>query len=231
MGPADESTSLEGPGSTGCLVSASSSKPEQYWDGRPNTASVNGVTASYGKRNPDYGPYSAQVVWQADDRWFGVSCDLDKTGILRVAAGVHTEMNPMLVPFRLRSVPNEVRMTQLIEWVDGKTTRVSAQFEQPSPMGPLVMEISNVDEESRAQGPVEIQTIGGRQVQVRRESQTLCLTTRSEPICISGPGDEPASDWSADARQVAEETVAALVPVTDSSDQTSWFGADDAFPS
>jgi hypothetical protein len=68
-------------------------------------------------------------------------------------------------------------------------------------------------------------------MEVRRASQTLCLATASGPIYISGPGDEPAFDWSEDARRVAEETAAALVPAEDSSDGTSWYDADEAFPS
>lgn len=231
VGPTDESTSLDGPDSAGCLVSVSPPEPEHYWGGSPKAVSVQGFTASYGKRDRNYGPYSAQVVWQAGDRWFGVSCDLDQKGILRLAEGVHAGTNPMLVPFRQTSVPDGVRMTQLIESVDGAATRVSAQFEQASSSRPLTMEISNLDRESIAQGPVETQTIGGRQVEVRRASQSICLSTRSEPICVSGPGDEPSSDWSPAARRVAEETAGALVPVADSSDVTSWYDADDAFPS
>lgn len=231
VGPSDESTSLSGPNSTGCLVSTSPAEPKHYWGGSPETVTVQGSAASYGKRDPDYGPYSAQVVWQAGDRWFAVSCDLDRAGILGLAERVRAEPNPVLVPFRLASVPDGVRMTQLIEWVDGGMTRVSAQFEQPSSTRPLTMEISNHAPTSFAEGPVETQTINGREVEVRRATQTLCLATRSEPICVSGPGDEPAFDWSPDARQVAEETAAALVPAADSNDETSWYDADDAFPS
>jgi hypothetical protein len=193
--------------------------------------SVQGAAASYGSRDPDFGPYSAQVAWRAGDRWFGVSCDLDRAGVLSLAERVRADPNPVLVPFRLTSLPDGLRMTQLIEWLDGDTTRVTAQFEHPSTTRALTMEISNQGEESVAGGPVETQTISGREVQVRRGSQTLCLATRSEPICVSGPGDEPASDWSTAARAVAEEAAAALVPVADSNDATSWYDADDAFPS
>lgn len=231
VGPTDESTSLSGPDSTGCLVSTSPAEPKHYWGGYPETVSVQGLAASYGRRDPDYGPYSAQVVWQTGDRWFGVSCDLDRAGILGLAERVRTEPNPVLVPFRLASVPDGMRMTQLIEWVDGGTFRVSALFEHPSATRPLTMEVANRAKEPIGRGPVETQTINGREVEVRRASQTLCLATESEPICVSGPGDEPASDWSPDARRVAEETAAALVPVADSNDETSWYDADDAFPS
>jgi hypothetical protein len=93
------------------------------------------------------------------------------------------------------------------------------------------MEVANRSTELLGAGPVETETINGREVEVRRASQTLCLATASEPICISGPGDEPASDWSGDARRVAEETAAALVPAEDSSDETGWYDADEAFPS
>lgn len=232
VGPTDESTSLSGPDSTGCLVSTSPAEPEHYWGRQsPKKVSVQGSVAAYGKRDPDYGPYSAQVVWQAGDRWFGVSCDLDRAGILGLAERVRTEPHPVLVPFRLTSLPDGLQMTQLIEWVEGGTTRVSALFEQPSAVRPMTMEISNHPEDSTTQGPVETQTIGGREIEVRRATQTLCLATRSEPICVAGPSDEPAPDWSADARRVAEETAAALLPVANSNDETSWYDADDAFPS
>ncbi len=191
---------------------------------------MQGSAASYGKRDPDVGPYPAQVVWQASDRWFAVSCDLDRAGILDFANRVRAEPNPMLVPFRLTSVPDGIRMTQLIEWVDGKTTRVAAQFEYQSDARPLTMEIASQAKEMRRRGPVETQMINGRRVEVRRLSQSLCLRTESEPICVTGPGDEPATDWSPSARRAAEETVATLDPVADSSDQTSWYDADDAFP-
>lgn len=229
VGPTDESTSLSGPRSTGCLISTSPAEPKHYWGERPETVSVQGQEASFGERDPDYGPYSAQVVWDAGDRWFDVGCNLDKAGILGMAERVHVEPNPVLVPYRLTSVPDGVRMTQLIEWVDGKTIRVSAQFELAT--RPLSMEVSNPAKESIGPGSVETQTINGREVEVRRASQTLCLATQSEPICVSGPGDEPAFDWSPDARRVAEETAAALVPVADSNDQASWYDADVAFPS
>lgn len=126
VGPADESTSLSGPGSKGCLVSTSPEEPEHYWRGSSGSAVVQGLAASYGKRDPDYGPYPAQVVWQARGRWFGVSCDLDRTGILELAARVRAEPTPLRVPFRLTSVPDGLQLTQLIEWVDGGTVRVSA---------------------------------------------------------------------------------------------------------
>jgi len=231
VGPTDESTSLSGPDSTGCLVSTSPAEPKHHWRESPAAASVQGSAASYGRRDPDYGPYPAQVVWQAGDRWFGVSCDLDRAGILGLAERVRTEPNSVRVPFRLTSVPDTMRMTQLIQWVDGETTRVSALFEQASATRPLTMEVGNQAKELTGRGPVETQTINGREVEVRRALQTLCLATESEPICVSGPGDEPAFDWSPDARRVAEETAAALVPVVNSNDETSWYDADDAFPS
>ncbi len=231
VGPTDESTSLSGPRSTGCLVSTSPDEPEHYWDRHPEKVSVQGLTASYGQRHPDDGPYSAQVVWQANQHWFAVSCDLDRPGILGLAEKVRAEPNPLLVPFRLTSVPDGVRMTQLIEWVDGDTTRVTAQFEQPSATRRLVMEVGSGPKASTGRDTIETQVINGREVEVRRASQTLCLATKSEPICVSGPGDEPAFDWSPDARRVAEETVSALVPVADSDDKASWYDADDAFPS
>lgn len=231
VGSADESTSLSGPDSTGCLVSTSPAEPKHYWGESPERVIVQGLAASYGKRDPDFGPYSAQVVWDGGDRWFGVSCDLARAGILSLAERVRAEPNPMLVPFRLIRVPDGIRMTQLIESVDGKTTRVTAQFEQPSAPRRLTMEIANRAKEPDGRGPVETQTINGRGVEVRRSSQTLCLSTESEPICVTGPGDEPAVDWSPQARRVAEETAAALIPVADSNDQRSWYDADDAFPS
>ena len=151
-----------------------------------------------------------------------MSCDLDRAGILGLAERVRAEPNPVFVPFRLASVPEGMRMTQLIESVEGYASRVAALFEQSSATRALTMEVANRPKEPTGRGPVETQTINGREVEVRRASQTLCLATESEPICVSGPGDEPALDWSPDARRVAEETVAALVPVVDSNDETSW---------
>jgi hypothetical protein len=113
------------------------------------------------------GPYPAQVVWQVADRWFGVSCDLDRAGILGLAERVCTEPNPVLVPFRLTSVPDAMRMTQLIQWVDGGTIRVSALFEQPSATRRLTMEVANRAKEPAGRGPVEAPTINGREVEVR----------------------------------------------------------------
>ena len=92
----------------------------------------------------------------------------------------------MLVPFRLTSVTDGIRMTQLIESLDGKTTRVAAQFDYQADGRPLTMEIASQAKEMRRRGPVETQTINGRRVEVRRLSQSLCLGTKSEPICVTG---------------------------------------------
>ena len=58
----------------------------------------------------------------------------------------------------------------------------------------------------------------------------MCVATRTVPVCVFGPNDEPATDWSASAYQVARRTVEVLEPVADAADQKSWYDADDAFP-
>jgi hypothetical protein len=238
VGLTDESTSLSGPDGKGCLVSTWSSKPDRYArPPSPRFVSVQGRLAFYGPLDPHYGPYPRAVVWQgADHHWFGVSCDLGRTGVLALAEGVRSGDNPMRVPFRLRSEPDGVSMVQLIEGTDRGVLRAGAQFQLTVPTGtsgrprPLTMEISVDRDGSVARGTGERARVGGRDVEVRRASQSICLPTTSDPVCISGPGDEPATDWGAAARRVAQQTAELLVPVDDPSDESTWVPADQAFP-
>lgn len=231
VGTTDESTSLDGPGSKGCLVSSWSSKPERYSRPQsPKRVSVQGRDAAYGELDPEFGPYPRAVVWQAaDDLWFGVSCDLDQSAILALAEGVHAGKNPMRVPFKLTSIPEGLTMVQLIESTPGDAHTTAAQFEMSGSSRPLTMQISNERAHSLP-GPAERQSVGGREVEVRRTSQSICLVTRFDPICIFGPGDEPATDWSPDARRVVQQTAELLVPVEDPDQRSEWLDADEAFP-
>ena len=232
VGPTDESTSLAGPGSTGCLVQVWSTRPQRQLRPRwPDRVQVQGQKGDYGDLDPDYGPYPRAVVWRAgDDRWIGVSCDLDRSGLLEIAERVRSEVAPMLVPFRLTSPPDGVSMVQLIESRDGDVRTFAAQFETAGASRPLVMQISDVRDRSVLQGPVQRQQINGRTAEIRTASQMICLRTRSTPICVSGPGDEPATDWALpDARRIAQQTAERLVPVDDPDDYSSWIDADTAF--
>jgi hypothetical protein len=231
VGTTDESTSLSGPGSTGCLVTAWSARPERYSRPvSPHPVFVQGRQASYGELDPDYGPYPRAVVWSdPDGRWLGVACDVDEAGVLQVAEGVHAGLNPMRVPFRLRSSIEGASMVQLIEDRRGDVPTVSAQFETAGPGRTPTIEIGS-GAQSLREGPVERDRIGNHLVEIRRSSQSICLPTRADPICISGPGDEPASDWSAPAYAVARRSAELLEPLADPGDPTAWFDATDAFP-
>jgi hypothetical protein len=233
VGRTDESTSLAGPDGKGCLVSTWSSKPERH--SRPRwarTVSVHGHKAAYGDLDPDYGLYPRAVLWEdADNGWLRVSCDLDRAGILGVAEGVRSAENPVRVPFKLSAMPDGLSMVQLIESTEGGATpRVAAQFEMAGSARPLVMQISNELEARIDTGPVEKQTIGGRTVEIRPASQTICLSTKRDPVCVFGPADEPATDWSPQARRVALRTAELLTPIDDPNDRTSWLDADEALP-
>jgi hypothetical protein len=234
VGPTDESTSLSGPRSEGCLVEVSSAKP--LWHARPQwpeRVQVQGHDAVYGDLDPDYGPYSRAVLWRAaDHRWFRVSCDADRGPILAMAERVRSAPSAMLVPFRLTSPVRGLTMTQLIESRDGGRRTVAAQFEVPGTPPLAVLQISNLRDRTLLTGPVEHQQLQGRDVEVRTASQTICLRTRSAPVCVSGPAGEPASGWgSPTARRIAEQTVERLVAVVDPDDEASWWPADKAFPS
>lgn len=231
VGPRDQSTSLSGPSGAGCLVSASLARPDPVLLPRsPHAVEVQGHPGEYGSLDEDYGPYPGAVVWQdAAGRWFRVSCDLDETGTLHIAEGVRAGTNPMRFPYKIAAIPDGVSLEQLIESTrDGRLT-MTAQFEMPGPGRPLTMEISNPPEDV-LQGPVELQTIAGRTVEVRTATQSICFPTQAERICVSGPGDEPASDWSEPARAVALRTAELITPVADPGDQGSWFDADVALP-
>ena len=232
VGTVDESTSLSGPGDAGCLVSAWSSRPGRHVRPvQPRTVTVQGHDASYGELDPDYGPYPRAVLWRdAGDRWFGVACDLDESGVLRVAEGVHAGRNPMRVPFRLRSRVDGTRMVQLVESRGSGVPTVAALFETTGPGRPATMEVSTGGPAGAGASPVERQLVGGRLVEVRRRAQSMCLSTGSVPVCVHGPNDEPATDWSPTADQVAHRTVEVLEPVEDPADQAQWYEADDAFP-
>ena len=229
VGTVDESTSLSGPGDAGCLVSAWSARPKRHVRPvDPRTVTVQGHDASYGDLDPDYGPYPRAVLWRdAGDRWFGVACDLDESGVLRVAEGVHAGRNPVRVPFRLRSRVDGTRMVQLIESRGDGVPTVAAQFESTGPRRPT-MQVSSGGSAEAGGSPVERQVVGGRLVEVRRRVQSMCLPTGS--VCVHGPNDEPATDWSPSAYQVARRTVEVLEPVEDLADQARWYEADDAFP-
>lgn len=231
VGTVDESTSLSGPGDAGCLVSAWSSRPGRHVRPvAPRTVTVQGHDASYGDLDPDYGPYPRAVLWRdAGDRWFGVACDLDESGVLRVAEGVHAGRNPVRVPFRLRSRVDGTRMVQLIESRGDGAPTVAALFESTGPRRPT-MQVSSGGSAEAGGSPVERQVVGGRLVEVRRRVQSMCLPTGSVPVCVHGPNDEPATDWSPSAYEVARRTVEVLEPVEDLADQARWYEADDAFP-
>jgi hypothetical protein len=232
VGTVDESTSLSGPGDAGCLVSAWSSRPGRHSRPvSPRTVSLQGHDASYGELDPDYGPYPRAVLWRdAGDRWFGVACDLDEAGVLRVAAGVHAGPNPVRVPFRLRSRVDGARMVQLIESRRDGALTVGALFEATGPGRTPTMEVSSGAAVEPDASPAEREVVGGRLVEVRRRAQSMCLATRTVPVCVVGPNDEPATDWSPTAYQVARRTVEVLEPVEDPVDQAHWYEADDAFP-
>ena len=231
VGTLDESTSLSGPGAEGCLVNAWPSRPEKYSRPlSPRTVSVQGRDAAYGELDPQYGPYPRAVVWtDADGRWFGVACDLDETGILQVAEGVHAGPNPMRVPFRLMSHIEGATLVALIEDRRGRVPVVTAQLET-SGLRTRTMEISSGADQAPDDVPVEREQIGGHVVEVRRSAQSMCLPTGSVPVCVSGPNDEPATDWSDSAYAIARRTVELLEPVGDPVDPTTWVHADAALP-
>lgn len=232
VGALDESTSLSGPGSRGCLVHAWPTQPERYSRPlSPRTVSVQGRDAAYGELDPQYGPYPRAVVWtDADGRWFGVACDLDEAGVLRVAEGVHAGLNPMRVPFRLRSRVEGVAMVALIEDRRGKVPAMTAQLETSGPGRRETMQISSGADRPPDDGRVERERIGDHMVEVRRRSQSICLATRAAPVCISGPSDEPGTDWSDSAHPVARRAAELLEPRDDPADLTTWVDADEAFP-
>jgi len=234
VGRTDESTSLSGPGGEGCLVELWSAKPPRHTRPQsPERVQVQGQDAEYGDLDPDYGPYSHAVLWRgADHRWFRMSCDVDRAAILAMAERVRSARSPMFVPFRLTSPIEGVTMTQLIESRDGGRRTVAAQFEVPGSSPRAVLQVSNLRNRTLSPGPVEHQQLEGRDVEVRAASQTICLRTRSDPVCVIGPAGEPASGWgSPTERRLAEQTVERLVPVVDPDDDTSWLPADAAFPS
>lgn len=232
VGLLDESTSLSGPGSAGCLVNAWPSPPERYSRPlSPRTVSVQGRDAAYGELDRQYGPYPRAVVWSdPGGRWFGVACDLDEAGILRVAEGVHAGVNPVRVPFRLRSPIEGASLIALIEDRRGKVPAMIAQLETTGAGRTETMQISSGTELPSDDGPVVRERIGDHEVEVRRRSQTMCLPTRSVPVCVSGPGGEPATDWSDSAYPVARRAAELLEPVGDPRDPTTWIDADEAFP-
>jgi hypothetical protein len=231
VGPTDESTSISGPGSSGCLIWKGFERPEEFRRPRsPLAVQVRGNRAEYGAHDPDYGPYPRGVLWQdADAHWFSVTCDLEQAGILRIAEQVYSASHPMRVPFRLDSMPEGVSMVQLIESTAGAERQMSAVFELAGSGRPQHMEISNVTD-SMLEGKGERSEIAGREVEIRAASQSICFPTESQPICISGPGDEPATDWSSDARAVAFRTAELLSPLDDPDDEAGWLDADQAFP-
>ena len=230
VGLLDESTSLSGPGAAGCLVNAWPSPPERYSRPlAPRTVSVQGRDAAYGELDPQYGPYPRAVVWTDEGgRWFGVSCDLDEAGILRVAEGVHGGDNPVRVPFRLRSPIEGASLIAVIEDRRGKVPAMTVALETTGPGRTLNMQISSGAEQPPDDGPVVRERIGDHVVEVRRRSQTMCLP-RSVPLCVFGPGSEPATDWSASAYPVARRAAELLEPVGDPRDPTTWIDADEAF--
>lgn len=232
VGLLDESTSLNGPRSAGGLVNARPSPPERY--SRPlslRTVSVQGRDAEYGELDRQYGPYPRAVVWtDPGGRWFGVACDLDEASILQVAEGVHAGRNPMRVPFRLQSPVEGATLVALIEDRRRKVPSTTAQFETTGPGRTLSMQISSGADEAPDEGQVERQRIGDHVVEVRRRVQTMCLPTGSVPVCVSGPGGEPATDWSDAAYPVARRAAELLEPVADPTDVATWVDADEAFP-
>ncbi len=136
----------------------------------------------------------------------------------------------MQIPFRLASVPTGLVMTQLIESTEGAERRTSAAFELAGSQRPLIMEILNVTDPMVNEGAGERSEIGGRAVEIRAASQSICLPTESQPVSIFGPVDEPAADWSPEARAVADRTAELLRPVDDPADETGWLDADQALP-
>lgn len=232
VGLLDESTSLSGPGSAGCLVNAWPSPPERYSRPlAPRTVSVQGRDAAYGELDPQYGPYPRAVVWTDEDgRWFGVACDLDEAGILRVAEGVHAGRNPVRVPFRLRSSIEGATLIALIEDRRGKVPAMIVQLETTGSGRTESMQISSGAELPPDEGLVERERIGDHVVEVRHHSQTICLPTGSVPVCVSGPGGEPATDWSESAYPIARRAAELLEPVGDPTAPATWADADAAFP-
>lgn len=233
--PSEESTSLSGPNGKGCLVRTWPSEPRAIF--RPTSSAkviVQGAQGSYGPLDPDYGPYPRTVVWQDQGgRWAGVSCDLDRAGILALAERVKFGPHPIQVPFRLSAIPQGLTLTGLLESYHGDRHSAVAFFETPGQPRQLTMQISLVADPSSSiptGRPVERRTIAGHDVEIRASSQTICFPTRSQPVCISGPGDEPASDWSPEARELALQTAELLAPVEDPDDDTSWLDADQALP-
>ncbi len=234
VSPTDESTSLSGPDDKGCLVATFPAKPApSWWPQSPTQVTVQGHQGSYGSLDPDYGPYPRAVLWPDDSqRWVHVSCDLDRAGIVEMAEQVRLEPNPMAVPFRLAALPDSLTLTALIESERDGEHASAVLFEMASESRPLVMQISNLTASTAyvSEGPAERGTISGRPVEIRTGTQTICFPTRSQPVCISGPGDEPATDWAPAARAVAERTAELLTPVEDPGDDTSWIDADVALP-
>ena len=50
---------------------------------------------------------------------------------------------------------------------------------------------------------IERRTINGHRVEIPPAIQMVCFPTTTDPVCISGPGDEPAPDSADGAREIA----------------------------
>ncbi|WP_157683765.1 hypothetical protein [Microlunatus soli] len=192
---------------------------------------VQGGDARYGDLAPDFGPYPRAVLWRGSrDHWFRVSCNLDRVGILRIAETVHPGTHTVRVPFRVTELPDGISLEQVIETSADGAGRVTAAFEMPASGHPLIMEVGTPTGRWYKRGAVQRRMLHGRTIEIRNATQTICLATRSEPVCISGPSYEPSKDWSPQARRVAFRTADVLIPVADPADESTWIDADRAFP-
>ena len=234
----EESTSLTGPDDHGCLVSVyrEGVDPRHARPIQGERVSVAGGTeGQYGRLDKDFGIHPFGVVWSYQPRsWAAVSCDLDQAGILDMAERVRFEPNPMRLPFRLSGRPDQIALTDVIESDGDDRLRATLIFRTPrTPQRrEQVMEISNLtDPYAVTPGEqIERRTINGHPVEIRPAIQMICFPTSSDPVCISGPGDEPAYDWSEGAREIALQTAELLTPVADPKDEDDWIDADQAIP-
>ena len=230
VGIENESTSLSGPAGAGCLVEVRAGEPSPQERRRTSErVVVQGITGHYGEGDPDFG-HARGVFWPyRDQAWASVSCEADRETILDLAERVRFEPNPVRLPFSMSALPERLPLTQVIE--DRRDERTSLSFGS-SHTDPTTMAVSNVtDDDLFAPGqPLETLRVNGRTVELRSANQTLCMPTRSQPICIFTYGEEISNDWNAGARDLALHTADVITPVDDPTDQTTWIDTREALP-
>lgn len=201
---------------------------------------VNGHSGFYAAASKDLSTVAGVSWTYTDDGWANVDCGTTQQADLEMASRVVFEPTPILLPFRLRSLPEGYQVTAVqsaaVAGSQASSTNATVRLtsiEKNSARPTVSITVYPGTAESKPGLPgYEQTTIGGLPAVLSASDRTLCLNDQGNEICIEAPGGQPAdlnvSLWPAGRRELLMEVAESLQLAKNLADTSEWTDASKA---